>query len=192
MKWLFDRCGRYRESICLLASDVLPEPEQVAVKDHLATCAGCRRYYDELKLVAGPLASWESSLAHIQPNQTLRLRWAKAVQAAAEPIPIRRLTPRIAFRTLWFELVWPCRRTWAGLAATWLVLAVFNLTHTERSQIVASKSSMPAAEMRLAFQEQQRLLAELVGPPPAPPSAAPPRRKNHQPRSERRIEILMV
>jgi hypothetical protein len=192
MKWLFNRCGRYRESICLLASDILPEPEKVAVEHHLKTCAGCRRYYDELKLAAGPLASWERSLAHIQPNQALQLRWAKAVQAAAEPKPIRRLMLRIAFCTLWRELVWPCRRTWAGLAAVWLVLIAFNFTYTDRSQNVAGKSLMPPTEMRLAFQEQQRLLAELVGPPPPAAPPAESRRRNPQPRSDRRIEILMV
>jgi hypothetical protein len=96
----------------------------------------------------------------------------------------------LAFK-LWRELVWPCRRTWAGLAATWLVLVVFNLTRAERNQAVAGKFSMPPAEMRLAFQEQQRLLAELVGPPPATPPAEPRRRKP-QPRSDRRIEVLMV
>ena len=93
---------------------------------------------------------------------------------------------------LWRELVWPCRRTWAGLAATWLVLIVFNFTHADHSMVVAGKSSMPPAEMRLAFQEQQRLLAELVGPPPATPLAEPPRRQNLKPRSERRVEIVMV
>lgn len=100
--------------------------------------------------------------------------------------------PVAATLKLWRELVWPCRRTWAGLTATWLMLIVFNLTHVEHNQVVASKSSVPPAEMRLAFQEQQRLLTELVGPPPVTPPAAPPRRPNHQPRSERRIEILMV
>ncbi|MBI3851091.1 MAG: hypothetical protein HY298_12560 [Verrucomicrobia bacterium] len=93
---------------------------------------------------------------------------------------------------LWRELVWPCRRTWAGLAATWLVLVVFNFTHAERTKDVATKSTTPAEEMRLAFQEQQRLLAELVGPPPVAPPAESPRRQKHQPRSERRVEISTV
>lgn len=100
------------------------------------------------------------------------------------------LAVALAFK-LWRELVWPCRRTWAGLAVTWLILVVFNLTHAEHSQVVAGKSSMPPTEIRLAFQEQQRLLAELVGPRPATPPAEP-RRRNPQPRSERRVELLMV
>ena len=118
----------------------------------------------------------------------------RAVVANLKERPAARgqsLPVAVAFK-LWRELVWPCRRTWAGLAAVWLVLVVFNLTHAERSQAVAGKSSMPPAEMRFAFQEQQRLLAELVGPPLAAPPAVPARRQNHQPRSERRIEILMV
>jgi hypothetical protein len=95
--------------------------------------------------------------------------------------------------TLWRELVWPCRRTWAGLAAIWLLLAAFNLTHSERQQIAAVKSTLPPAEMRLVFQEQQQVLAELLGPTPAAaPPAEPPRRPDPQPRSERRSILLIV
>jgi len=91
----------------------------------------------------------------------------------------------------WLELVWPCRRTWAGLTAVWLLLAAFNLTHTDHNQAVAGKSPPPTTEMRLAFQEQQHLLAELVGPPPPAPPAEPPRRQNHQPRSENRRTLML-
>src|SRR6185503_17166395 len=83
----------------------------------------------------------------------------KCTVAREQSLPVA-----VAFK-LWRELVWPCRRTWAGLAAAWTVLVVFHLTHAERDQVVAGKSAMPPAEMRLAFQEQQRLLAELIGPP---------------------------
>lgn len=91
----------------------------------------------------------------------------------------------------WRELVWPCRRTWTGLAAVWLLLAIFNMTHAGHNQAVAGKSPPPTTEMRLAFQEQQRLLAELVGPPPPAPPTEPPRRQNHQPRSENRRTLLL-
>jgi hypothetical protein len=63
------------------------------------------------------------------------------------------------------------------------------VAHSDRGQIVTAKSTMPPGEMRLAHQEQQRILAEIIGPtPPASPAspAEPPRRSNHQPRSERR------
>ena len=89
---------------------------------------------------------------------------------------------------LWRELIWPCRRIWAGLAAVWLVLAVFNLTHAEHGKTAVAKSSPPSAEVRIAFQEQQRLLAEILGPPRAAAPAEPPRRSNPRPRSERQTD----
>ena len=49
-----------------------------------------------------------------------------------------------AIKVLFQELVWPCRRTWAGLAAR--------------------KLPPPSPEAILAWRQQERLLAELIGP----------------------------
>lgn len=91
---------------------------------------------------------------------------------------------------LWRELIWPCRRTWAGLTAVWLALAVFNLTHADRHQIIMAKSTVPPGELRLAFREQQQLLNELIGPPAPEPAADLPRRPDTQPRSQRQTVSL--
>ena len=96
------------------------------------------------------------------------------------------------FAKLWLELIWPVRRIWAGLSAVWLALAIFILSQADRSATVIAKSTVPAAEVRLAFQEQQRLLAEILGPPPAAAPAEPPRRNNTQPRSERRDGLVVA
>jgi hypothetical protein len=85
---------------------------------------------------------------------------------------------------LWFELIWPARRIWSGLAAVWVALAIFNISQAGGREVRAAKSTVPAAEVRLAFHEQQRLLAEILGPPPTAAPAEPPRR-SPQPRSER-------
>ncbi|HEY9174637.1 MAG TPA: hypothetical protein VI136_20315 [Verrucomicrobiae bacterium] len=123
----------------------------------------------------------------------------EAVRVAADvnrrTTPIRELTFAATIShglgLLYRELIWPCRRTWAGLAAAWVALAVFNLTQTEPARPTLAKSKTPPAELQMAFAEQQRLLAELIGPPPQPSPAAPPRRKPaEQPRSERRLELL--
>src|SRR5258708_23661594 len=107
MNLFLNRCERHRESICLLASGVLPEPEWREVENHLTACAGCREYYDEIKSVALPLANWEMNFAHIEPDQTLRTRWANAIQAAGEPKPNRPFSPRPAFGAPWREVLYP-------------------------------------------------------------------------------------
>ena len=65
--------------------------------------------------------------------------------------------------TAFRELIVPARRTWMGLAAAWVVLAVLNFSQSTRHEGIVSKSTLPSAELRLAFQEHQRLLDEILG-----------------------------
>ncbi len=94
-------------------------------------------------------------------------------------------------RQLWLELVWPCRRIWTGLAAVWLVILAANVSMHDGSQAMALKSSPPTREMIMAFRQQESLLAELIGPRETP-VAEPPKLALPQPRSQRRIEVLMT
>lgn len=91
---------------------------------------------------------------------------------------------------LWRELIWPCHRTWAGLAAVWVAILAFNLSHSERGHIVTAKSTTPPGEVRLALQEQRRVLDELIEPTQPSQPVEPPRRPNTQPRSERRSAAM--
>ena len=107
------------------------------------------------------------------------------------------LTPRPAHEPelplvlkLWRELIWPCRRTWAGLAAAWLAILAFDLSQSERSQFAAAKTVTPPGEMHLAFQEQRRVLEELIGPVRSASPAEPRRRPTNQPRSERQTAAM--
>jgi anti-sigma factor RsiW len=189
MKWFLNRCGRHRQSICLLASGALSGPERSRVENHLAACADCRKYCDEIKKMAVPLANWEGNFRHIEPDQIIRMRWAKAVEAAAEPAPVRRPTPIMAIIEWWHDMIWPCRRIWAGLVVGWVVILAVNFSMRDNSQTKAMKSSPPSPEMIMAFQQQERLLAELIGPSETH-NAEPPKLFLPQPRSQRRIGLL--
>jgi hypothetical protein len=90
---------------------------------------------------------------------------------------------------LWQELVWPCRRIWAGLAAVWLGILIVNFSQRDHSPGMAMKS--PSPTMILTFQQQERLLAELIGPDELR-AAEPPKTFLPRPSSERRLETLMV
>ena len=92
---------------------------------------------------------------------------------------------------LWLELVWPSRRIWAGLAAVWILICIFNFSQRDPAERLARKSPPPSPEMILTFRQQEKLLAELIGPN-EPQAAAPPKPFSPQPRSEGRIEILMT
>ncbi len=88
-----------------------------------------------------------------------------------------------ALRKAWLELIWPSRRAWAGLAAIWLAVLAANLGMKATTPAAGARSATPAPEVAKAFEEQRRLLTELVRP--APSIAGPAALPQPRPRSER-------
>jgi hypothetical protein len=68
-------------------------------------------------------------------------------------------------RLSFLELIWPCRRTWVALAAVWIALFIFNVSQRDKSELAALKLPPPAPEAIMAWRQQEKLLAELIGPP---------------------------
>jgi hypothetical protein len=196
MKWFWNPCRRHRANLCLLAGSALSEPEMNELRAHLANCADCRKYHDEIMSLAKPLAGWETNFAHVEPTPEAQIRWVKAIQVAADvnrrKQPVRELifaaTLANAVRLSFLELIWPCRYVWAGLAAVWVVILTVNFSAHD-TELVAGKSPPPTREMILTFRQQEKLLAELIGPN-EPRVAAPPKPFSPRPSSERRFEIL--
>jgi hypothetical protein len=91
--------------------------------------------------------------------------------------------------TFWRELIWPSRQIWTGLAAVWILILIFNFSQRDPAGMMARKSPPLSPEMILTFRQQERLLAELIGPN-EPQAVAPPKPFLPQPRSEGRFEIL--
>ncbi|HEY1718403.1 MAG TPA: hypothetical protein VGH42_08955 [Verrucomicrobiae bacterium] len=92
---------------------------------------------------------------------------------------------------LWLELIWPCRRIWTGLVTIWILIFVVNFSQQDKSELMARKTPPPSPEMILAFRQQERLLAELIGPDETR-VAEPPKIFSPRPSSERRFETLMT
>ena len=89
---------------------------------------------------------------------------------------------------LWRELIWPCHRTWAGLAAVWLVLLTLQLASRDSAEVAARKTPPPSPEVLMVLRQQQLLLAELVERP-APRAADRPKTAPARPRSQRQEEM---
>src|SRR5271169_3464879 len=88
-------------------------------------------------------------------------------------------------------LLWPHPIAWAGLAAAWLVILGINLTTRDAATMAARHAAPVAPQVFMAFQEQERLLSELIGPRDTP-VAGRPKPRLPKPRSEVRKQMLMA
>jgi hypothetical protein len=123
-----------------------------------------------------------------------RLNEIRRAAIANRPMKLTILAPTLAsvtVRKLWHELILPCRRTWAGLAAVWLVLFAFQVTSRDTTEVASHKTQLPSAEMIRVLREQQLLFAELVQRT-EPPAAERPKAVSPRPHSQRHKEILVV
>ena len=91
---------------------------------------------------------------------------------------------------IWQELIRPCRKVWAGLAVVWLGILLANVSMRSPGTAMAKKEPV-SKETVIAFQQQKRLLEELIGPPEAG-AAEPPKVVLPQPQSRRRDEWMAV
>jgi hypothetical protein len=90
---------------------------------------------------------------------------------------------------LWLELVWPCRRIWAGLTAVWILIFAANVSLREQSPAIIK--SGPSSEMIMALKDQQKILAELLIDHSAPHDADRQKIFSPKPRTEG-MEIFTV
>ena len=91
---------------------------------------------------------------------------------------------------IWLELIWPCRRIWTGLATIWIFIFLINLSQRDHSQMTMAKSA-PTLEMISSFQQQEKLLAELIGQNELQ-AAKRPKTFSAKPSSQRQFEILVT
>ena len=115
-----------------------------------------------------------------------------AARDAAIPQPVARTPQRSLLSTLNHQLstlFWPSPKAWGALAAAWVLAFAINFSLRDKPQIVAQKEARPSPEVRVALEQQKRLLVELIGWP-ASPDAESPRPGLLRPRSERRNELL--
>jgi hypothetical protein len=62
------------------------------------------------------------------------------------------------------SLLWPHPAAWAGLAAVWILILAVDFSVRDKSPVMAEKSVPPSPEVVVELKQQQRMLAELIGP----------------------------
>lgn len=189
MNWFLHPCRRHRKCLCLMAGGVLAKSERVETEKHLAECQACRSYYEEIRSAIAPLTGWEKHFAHIELEAAVQLRLRKTISSAGSPESVRTFKPEIILRHCWQQLVWPSRGIWAGLTAVWILLLAVNISLRDRSPTGAAASA--PSEILLSLQQQERVLAELMGPDELR-AATPQKTFSPRPSSERRFGIFMT
>jgi len=88
-----------------------------------------------------------------------------------------------AFRLLFRELVWPCRRIWTGLAAVWLLILTVNFSMCDT---VSSVTGQPVRSpvVVISWQTQQHWMSQLLTEHTVPPELDRPRKAVPGPRTE--------
>ena len=154
------------------------------IQQHLAACPECARAFAaEAKLEARVT----TGLKRGERTASLWDHIEQRVMTAAETESRRRWAPQVARRMPWWrESLWPSPQAWAGLAATWILLAGVSFALREPASLGATRQVRPPSpELRLVLQQQKQMLAELGGMPerfvPEQPQAPAPK-----PRSQRR------
>ena len=127
------------------------------------------------------------------PLQEIPPEWREQILQGAETPRHSSSVIRHSFlRTLNSQLstvLWPHPKAWAGLAAVWFIIAAAHFASSDSPTRIARKVAQPSPETLVLVQQQQRLLAELVGSA-FPKDAYRPKHNASQPRSERRMETL--
>jgi anti-sigma factor RsiW len=181
MTRLFNPCRKCRENICALLSGDLPAADRAEAANHLAACADCRTYRDQIGSMTAVLGASDELFSDIKLSEATQMRWAREFESATEPT--RSIAARIVLNFLdWTrDMIWPCRRIWAGLAAIWIV--ILGLDASQRVDDQARASRAPSPEIMRAL-----LAREGFVPGPNRPSkerSAEPSRQSSPPRSER-------
>ncbi len=197
MSRILNPCGEYRKNLCLLACRGLSSAPAAVILTRgretplQAACADCRKYYEEIQRVSVPLANWEQNFTQVEPSQAALARWEKHFAAATAPASPARFALIFSILDWVHDMIWPCRRIWAGLAAVWLVIIGINSSTRESFQTLAGGTSRPPFEMVRAYLEAEGFAAEWAGPDrsrvaePSKPSLPPPR-------SERRPQNVRI
>jgi anti-sigma factor RsiW len=133
------------------------------------------------RFVAADVSPLHSKSTKVGADSRRLLRFGGSVRG----ISWKTFAPLFVMRVVWNELIWPVRRIWAGLAVAWVFIAIVNHNLSDGRPVAMAKDAKPAADMFLAWREQEWVLAQLMGKA-EPTVIEPPKQSAPQPRSERR------
>jgi hypothetical protein len=172
-------CRCCREAIRLSVCETLAGESAAQIQSHLATCEGCRRYGEEIR-VAGAGLRWLGS-RDAEPSPGFRARWTRAVEEAARPSSFGETAGALV--AWWRGLLLRNLRPALGVASLWILALLFRLSAPEVAPTAQMTTARSPVEIYRALKAPEQLLAGEFGQPgPAP--VAPHKPNSARPRSE--------
>jgi hypothetical protein len=106
-----------------------------------------------------------------QPLRQVPTEWREEILTAVESAAATRHQSPVT-RSSWLStlnhqlstLLWPHPAAWAGLATIWILILAMDFSVRDKSPVMAEKSAPPSPEVVVELKQQQRMLAELIGP----------------------------
>jgi len=130
----------------------------------------------EILLKRHQLASRKLDTLRVEALSSVR---SHRSQAARHDVGRERALPLRAVLAVWRELIWPCRKIWAGVAAAWLLILPINFQILDMTGSTRRGVGIDSPDIRAFVAERDRLMAELgetIPPlPPPQPAASRPR-----------------
>jgi hypothetical protein len=106
----------------------------------------------------------------------------QSVVAAPRQSAVINAIPATLFQTLWRELIFPSRRTWAAFATIWLFIFLVNFAQRDNVSSVTGKTVHPGG-LVMSLQVQQRWVTEHFADRDLPTEADRPRNYSPKPRT---------
>jgi hypothetical protein len=129
-----------------------------------------------------------------QPLREVPAEWREEILAAAashHPLPVERRSFLSTLNSQLSTILWPHPAAWASLAAVWIFIFAVDLSTRERMPTIAQRIPPPPVEVIVEMRQQQRLLAEMIGPREVR-EADRSKSLTPRPRSERDFEISLT
>ena len=110
-------------------------------------------------------AEWRREILSVAEKAQPKRRSLTDSLSQRERVGVRGNRPVLNCFGSWLrDLFWPHPVAWAGLAAIWIFILGANVSLRDNTTVMAKKTPPPSPEMIAELRQQQRLLAELIGP----------------------------
>jgi hypothetical protein len=156
-------CSKNRKLIAWLAMDALDAEQARQLRAHLETCAGCRRYLDEISTVKEKLTTVEIA-PDLQASAAFRRRWVDALSSGQPSSAWEAVVAQLRGHLLNWRVVLP------ALGATVLVvlaLSIFTQKPLAPSPVPTSAQTVSPpklkAELSPTLSNYQRVANQSLG-----------------------------